>query len=88
MIFFCVCADPAVAEMVGVYDRGLILGLWPFTIFTVLQKYLQATDEADFPVRISAYANIFNAIVGYTLVYQTPYGFAGAPLVTRLLWDS
>jgi putative MATE family efflux protein len=76
--------DPHIAKLVGIYDNGLIYGLWPFALFTVLQKYLQATGKAHVPVRTSAIANVFNAIIGYLLVYRSPLRFSGAALATSL----
>jgi len=76
--------DPELSAMVGVFTKALIPGLWPFALFTVLQKYLQAKNEMKAPVIITLVANFFNAGIGYTLVYRTSLGFQGAPIATSL----
>jgi len=76
--------DPDTVRLAVVFTRMLIVGLPATAVFEVLKRHLQACSIMVAPMLVTGVAIVFNAIVGYVLVYHTSLSFLGAPLSTAL----
>ncbi|KAG2486121.1 hypothetical protein HYH03_015216 [Edaphochlamys debaryana] len=74
--------EPAVAELMARFCRGLIPGMWPLMWGIVLTKYLQVQNVMVLPSVIAVATFALN--VGANAVLVGRLGFSGAPLATSL----
>lgn len=76
--------QPELAKLAGSFSYRLLPGLIPFYAFKVLTKYLQTQNILLPNVLIGFFANIFNGVVNYLLIYTFKMGLNGAPWATSL----
>ena len=76
--------DPSLADAAGEFSYRLIPGLFPYYIFKVLTKYLQAQNCLAPGVWIGFAANGMNALFNYGLIFAAGWGISGAPWATSL----
>mmetsp|Transcript_17876 Transcript_17876/g.20646 ORF Transcript_17876/g.20646 Transcript_17876/m.20646 type:complete len:519 (-) Transcript_17876:709-2265(-) len=76
--------DHALSEAAGLFCYCLIPGLFPYFIFKVLIKYLQTQDILYPGVFIGIFANLFNVLANWLLIFKWGYGLIGAPWATTL----
>lgn len=72
------------AEAAGDFSYRLIPGLFPYYAFKVLVKYLQSQNIVLPGVWIGLFANGFNVLFNWVLIYGLDMGLNGAPWATTL----
>ena len=70
------------AHMAGRYTQLLLPGLWPFCMFIVMQKSMQARNVLMPSLYIMVLANVLNIGGNYLYIYGLGMGFEGSPLAT------
>jgi len=73
-----------ISTMVGEYDLLLIPGLWTFSYYQILTKYLQVQNIMRPPLYINLIGNLINAGASYCLIYVLDLGIHGAPVATTI----
>ena len=83
-IFIACGQDPKVALVAAKFAERLILGLWPYCITIVFQKYMNAQGISNFIAFINLIANILNIFFNWYFICHLGLGIAGSPLATSL----
>eukprot|EP01099_Mayorella_cantabrigiensis_P002391 TRINITY_DN2051_c0_g1_i1.p1 TRINITY_DN2051_c0_g1~~TRINITY_DN2051_c0_g1_i1.p1 ORF type:complete len:421 (+),score=100.94 TRINITY_DN2051_c0_g1_i1:60-1265(+) len=73
-----------ISTMVAEYDLLLIPGLWTFSYYQILTKYLQVQNIMKPPLYINLIGNLINAGSSYGLIYLLNLGLHGAPFATTI----
>lgn len=76
-----------IAALSGVFNRYLIIGLYPYVVTNILTRYLTAQGRVIFPMICNILANGVNILLNSLLVQGIGYkglGFIGAPIATSL----
>jgi MATE family multidrug resistance protein len=76
--------DPALADEAAAFSYRLIPGLFPYYIFKVMIKVLQTQDILWPGIVIGIFANGFNILLNWLLIYALDMGIAGAPWATTI----
>ena len=76
--------DPELADAAAEFLYRLIPGLFLFYLFKVPTKYLQSQNRLVPGVWIGLFANGFNALFNWWLIYEAGWGLTGAPWATTL----
>lgn len=76
--------DPALADEAALFSYRLLPGLFPYYLFKVLIKYLQAQDILWPGVYMGICANGFNILFNWLFINRLDMGIAGAPWATTL----
>jgi len=79
-----VVVRPDEATLAGFYCRGLILGLLPYGVYSVLKRYLQVQQRMRTCMYILAFGNLLNLCLGIGFIYYSPLGFHGAAIATSI----
>ncbi|KAL3776034.1 hypothetical protein ACHAW5_008241 [Stephanodiscus triporus] len=80
--------DPDLADEASKFSYRLIPGLFPYYLFKIQMKYLQLQNRLAPGAWIGLFANGFNALFNWFLIYGVGWGLMGAPwatLLTRLV---
>jgi len=72
--------DPRVSELSGQYCQLMLIGLYPFFVYEVLKKFLQAQACVLPQMFIAIIANAWTVGANFLFVYTLDMGFTGAPL--------
>jgi len=73
-----------IAGLAGIYARWVSLGLWPFGVFQMVQKYMQTQGQMWCVTWASALTNIQHAITLYLLIFVADLGFHGAAIAMAI----
>jgi MATE family multidrug resistance protein len=76
--------DPDLADEAAKFSYRLIPGLFPYYLFKVQTKYLQSQNRLAPGAWIGLFANGFNALFNWFLIYGVGWGLMGAPWATSL----
>lgn len=76
--------DDDISDMIAHFEWLLIPGLWTFSFYQILTKYLQVQNNMKAPLFINFLGNLINVGLNYTLIYVYDLGLTGAPLATTL----
>jgi len=76
--------DHELADAAAEFSYRLIPGLFPYYLFKVQTKYLQSQNRLAPGVWIGLFANGFNALFNWWLIYAAGWGLMGAPWATSL----
>ena len=76
--------DHELADAAAEFSYRLIPGLFPYYLFKVQTKYLQSQNRLAPGVWIGLFANVFNALFNWWLIYGVGWGLMGAPWATSL----
>jgi len=76
--------DHDLADAAGEFSYRLIPGLFPYYVFKVLTKSLQAQNRLSPGVWIGVLANACNALLNWGLIFAAGWGLKGAPWATTL----
>jgi len=79
--------DPHIAHLAGKFVRWNAIGLYPFCISSIANRYLVSQSVVIFPMLNGLLANIINIILNILLVRGIKYqalGFIGSGLATSL----
>jgi MATE family multidrug resistance protein len=76
--------DPRIAALAGTYVRTQLPGLWPFLMYQVLTKWLQAQEIVAPSMAVGLAANALNVASNWFFIFKLDMGFIGAPIATSL----
>jgi MATE family multidrug resistance protein len=72
------------AALAGIYCRGLMLGLLPYGVYSVMKRYLQVQQRMRTCMYMLAFGNLLNLGLGISFIYYSPLGSHGAAIATSI----
>jgi len=72
--------DPEIIELSSLYVRIFIFGLYPFLVYEVLKKYMQAQGIVYPQMIVAIIGNLWNIFANWLFVFGLNWGYVGAPI--------